>query len=110
MVRNRRIYLLLGILFLVTAIILRVSGTHGLYFYLPLAVGVTFKILFVAASFRAGKMKMGMAMYLLLFGLTLFFTALYLKHQLLLLPFAEYLFYVAIACKTLSVVLFIKGK
>lgn len=110
MVNLRKIFLFSGILFLVSAIVLRACGIGGWGFYLPLAVGVLCKIMFVALSFRVGKMKIGLPMYILLLGLTLFLTGLMLKRQMLFLPWAEYLLYVGIGGKALSVVLFIKNR
>lgn len=98
---------MLGIVFLLLAFVLKLSGLPIFFFYGSLSIGIVFKTLFLIKGLRSGRIKLGLPLYLLFAGLALLGISMGLKYGLEWIDVARWILYFAILLKTSAVILFI---
>lgn len=89
-------------------IVLKLFGTEGPWAAISFGVGGTMKLLYLFLGVRSGQVILGSEMILLVLGLMLIFTAVYLRKTEQLLHLYVWFLSVGIIVKTLFVVLFIR--
>ncbi len=99
--------LLVGILFLVPGVLLRIFSDINMWPVLIIVTGAFFKIYYIIRKIIAGEYKPGYEMIILYIGLIMFFTGVFLRnhhssfnHMFLMIP--------GICCKLFFIFMFIK--
>ena len=101
---------MLGIVFILLAFVLKLSGLPTPYFYSSLTIGIVFKTLFLIKGLRNGRIKFGFPLYLLFGGLVLLGISMGLKYGLGWIDTAKWILYLALLLKTSAVILFISSQ
>ncbi len=96
-----------GTLILV-GILLKIMGIEGPWVPISFAVGGTMKLAYLILGVRFGRVKLGAEIVLLIFGLLLIFTAVYLRKTEQMLHLYVWFLTGGVVVKTLFVVLFIR--
>jgi threonine/homoserine efflux transporter RhtA len=97
-----------GIILLVIGILLRKMTQMDVIGLAAIITGVTCKLIYIVSKARSGEYKPGTELYVLAFGLLLFFTGLYLRgiEQNLIKPI--YLIVIGITFKIIFIIRFIQ--
>lgn len=97
-----------GIILLVIGILLRKIAQMDVIGLAAIIIGVTCKLIYIILKARSGEYKPGRELYILAFGLLLFFTGLYLRdiEQNLIKP--TYLIVLGITLKIIFIIKFIQ--
>jgi len=100
--------LFIGIILLVFGIVLKKSTQMDVVGLAAIITGVTCKLIYIVSKARSGEYKPGTELYVLAFGLLLFFTGLYLRgiEQNLIKPI--YLIVIGITFKIIFIIRFIQ--
>jgi hypothetical protein len=98
-----------GIILLVTGIILRKASQLDLIGLVLIIVGVTMKISYIVIKAKRGEYQPGKELILLVAGLVLFFTGLYLRNSDPSLAAAIYLIVLGITLKLGFIIGFIRN-
>lgn len=99
-----------GLTCVLIAIVCQRMGVNPILFWLFLAFGIGFKILFLFRVFRVSKVHLGVGLYLLLSGILLLLITLIAKSYWPDLFFLSLLYYVSFVLKGTGVILLILRK
>lgn len=101
--------LYIGIVLVVSGIVLKKMLLLGSLPILLLILGGSMKLLFLILSWRNGSFRPGYEMLLLVFGLGLFFTGLYVKHPVVV-DYKSFFLPSGVFLKLLFIILIIRKK
>lgn len=99
---------MIGGTLILLGIILKVAGLAGPWAAMCFGVGGTLKLIYLIVGVRTGQVKVGAEIALLVLGLLLIFTAIYLRKTQQLLDLYPWVLSVGILGKIIFVVLFVR--